>query len=182
MKPNHEGEVINGDTETETTNSQLSRRVSLLVKELRLKSEEAEQLKTANEALTEENANLRHLNATIRSNMARRKDEEVKVESKETDDERYHLLEEKVRSLEAQIEVYKRKLKASQDQLLEQQQQVNNNNNEEGDKEVEAAEEAIPIEDLPVQGPIPKEPDFYRSNRKSRIWSFFPRLTRALIK
>lgn len=44
-------------------------------------------------------------------------------------------------------------------------------------------------EDLPVQGPIPQEPDdkffFSRSSNNSgssKIWSFFPRLTKALIK
>lgn len=203
LNGDHEG---GDDGEEEKTNSQLTRRISLLVKELRLKADEADQLKTANEALTEENANLRNLNANIRSNLARRREQEEEEEERrkeverscDDDDEganinnnndsreRYRHLEEKIRSLEAQVELYRRQLKENNNK--ENDDTNCDKEEEEVEETVEAAEEVIvPMEDLPVQGPIPKEPDFWdprggrSSNRTSRILSFFPRLTRALI-
>ena len=198
LNGDHEG---GDDVDKEKTNSQLTRRISLLVKELRLKADEADQLKTANEALTEENANLRNLNANIRSNLARRREqEEEEKRRKEVERscdeganinnnndirERYQHLEEKIRSLEAQVELYRRQLK---EKNKENDDTNCDKEEEEVEETVEAAEEVIvPMEDLPVQGPIPKEPDFWdprggrSSNRTSRILSFFPRLTRALI-
>ena len=73
--------------------------------------------------------------------------------------------------------------------VIKQQLESKQNDIIEMAEEVQPSEsEQIKMEDLPVQGPIPKEPDekLYWSPRnnqnRSRIWSFFPKFTKSFIK
>ena len=157
----------------------------MLCNEVEQKKDEIDNLKSQNDALHEENQHLRNLMLSIREKEAQSSIHKGTTENGNDALGEKAILEEKIKSLEDAIEMYKLRLKMAESSITngkEVIEQVNDRNNNENEKdELQEAEEAIAMEDLPVQGPIPKEPDeklFFR-DRKSRIWSFFPRLTRA---
>lgn len=152
-----------------------------LEKDIQSKNEQIENLTTQNDNLINENQHLRNLVSSSRK--LSRSVSEIIVDQpvpQITDDTQ--TLQAKMEELQEELDLYKMKLKMSEKNLEDTVKSVcetNDNNNYTEDQE-----EIIKMEDLPVQGPIPKEPDeklFYNRNT-SRIWSFFPRLTKSLIK
>ena len=84
---------------------------------------------------------------------------------------------ERINILEEKLIVIKQQLESKQNDIIEMAEEVQPSESEQ-----------IKMEDLPVQGPIPKEPDekLYWSPRnnqnRSKIWSFFPKFTKSFIK
>lgn len=168
----------------------LKTRINMLCREIELKKDENDYLKSQNDDLSTENQKLKNImlvtNKTIGAITSGADPLHREKNFQNVDDK--NRLEEKIRSLEEEIEMYKLRLTMSQTTMeasTSDNTALNDKNNNIEKAEDVLQEEQVKMEDLPVQGPIPKEPDeklFNLRDRKSRIWSFFPRLTRALIK
>ena len=170
----------------------LKSRINSLYKEIESKNDEIDNFKVINNSLTEENENLKQMiaNFYLANISSATIDIDANVSTK--CDNNNLILKEKIKSLEEEIEIYKMILESKitpkilpDNEILSHNDKNNNIEQRQLAKSNNDIEEQLKMEDLPVQGPIPKEPDeklYFFPRRKSRIWSFFPRLTRALMK
>lgn len=161
------------------TVDKLKQKIEALNKDLEIKADDIDQLRKRNKKLLEENLSFQNIITQIGENISYDTCSHNNCIRKESE---FEELKQKIKLHEKELEIYRLKLAKMKQPSFESSHSDRNNNSQ-----IELAEEAIiRMEDLPVQGPLPKEPDekrfFKVSNRKSQIWSFFPRLTRALIK
>ncbi|UXI19337.1 E3 ubiquitin-protein ligase rnf146-like [Sarcoptes scabiei] len=149
----------------------------------RIASEEIDSLRETNLRLKSENANLIEENKFFRSifQNSRRKSGSIAHQalidiSMEKD------LRKQIEALESELNQYKSKIKA-ENFPIENAEEVRVESNK---KYVEFSSPIEKIEDLPVHGPIPREPDekqeWFRkqSKRNESILAFFPKLIQFL--
>ncbi|XP_075679461.1 uncharacterized protein LOC113797617 isoform X2 [Dermatophagoides pteronyssinus] len=160
----HKNEIHNNTVQLD----KLRTKIKILKNEIELKNEENVDLRKKLNNLDMENKNIRKIISSLLDNI-------ICLNHGETSNNNENDVKwkEKIAILEEKLLIYKQQFESEHNDLIEIAIE----------KLQPSESDRIKMEDLPVQGPIPKEPDeklFWspRNNpNRNRIWSFFPKLS-----
>ncbi|OTF81776.1 hypothetical protein BLA29_006033, partial [Euroglyphus maynei] len=120
--------------------------IKILNNEIEVKNEENVNLKRKLANLDRENRNIRKIISSLINNIVHWRDEMSNDNHHGNNDDEWN---EKINKLEEKLLLYRQQLESKQNDLIEMAEEVQSSE----------SDQMIKIEDLPVQGPIPEEPD-----------------------